>query len=198
MKGKFLVAILFGSLPLIAFSGAEPSPSESYYERLKSLVRDRQNPAIRPNATERDVSLIEVEKGAAGVIFGASMDDVIAVWGLPESIRVSGFFKTWFLRIGGSYFGFVDNRLTSIAVHRAAVENAHLTNGIGFESSYDEVRSAFGEPVEATDLELTFVTKDGYTITFCFWDEPVWGKRELIAITISCPDSGKNRKINEK
>ncbi len=166
MKRKLqtpIMAILLVLLPLIAFSGAEQTPSESYYERLKSLVRVREGyyVSIHPAAKDRDVNLIEIEKGAAGVVFGASMDDVIAVWGFPESIRVNGFLKTWFLRIGGSCFGFVDNRLTTIAVCRGAVKNAHLANGIGFESCYDEVRSAFGEPVEATDLELTFVTEDG-------------------------------------
>jgi hypothetical protein len=195
MKRMFqtpIMVILLGLLPLIAFSGAEQTPSESYYERLKSLVTPELRFQIRPNATDRDVNLIEIEKGAAGVVFGASMDDVIAVWGKPESIWIDGIREAWFLGIGGCRFGFVDNRLTTVGVLSVSVEKAHLANGIGFESSYDEVKSALGEPVEATDSELSFVTKNGYTIGFHFVsDESASDKRRLISIKISCPNSGE-------
>lgn len=195
MRHQFQIpftTILLVLLPLIAFSGAKQTPSESYYERLKSLVSPFPNYPIHPNATGRDVNVIEVEKGAAGVVFGASIDDVVAVWGKPESIMVNKFDRGWFLGIGGCEFGFVDNRLTAITVSRITVETAHLANGLTFDSSYDEVKSAFGEPVEATDLVLSFVTENGYTTEFCFYVSPVRNKRELIAINISSPDSGRS------
>ncbi|NLZ05020.1 MAG: hypothetical protein GXY19_07590 [Phycisphaerae bacterium] len=197
MKRKLqtpIMVILLVLLPLIAFSGAEQTPSESYYERLKSLVRVREgyDVSIHPTAKDRDVNLIEIEKGAAGVVFGASMDDVIAVWRKPESIWIDGIREAWFLGIGGCEFGFVDNRLTTIAVPSFSIRKAHLANGIGFESSYDEVKSALGEPVKATDSRLRFVTKSGYTVNFDFVsDEWSSGKRRLQCIKISCPDSGE-------
>jgi hypothetical protein len=186
------MVILLVLLPLIAFSGAQQTASESYYERLKSLVTPGFRFQIRPNATDRDINLVEIEKGAAGVVFGASMDDVIAVWGKPESIWIDGIREAWFLGIGGCEFGFVNNRLTTIAVPSFSVRKAHLANGIGFESSYDEVKSALGEPVKATDSRLRFVTKSGYTVNFDFVsDEWSSGKRRLQCIRISCPDSGE-------
>jgi len=186
-------------LPLITFCGAEQTASESYYDRLKSLVTPGPGFRIRPNATERDVNLIEIEKGAAGVVFGASMDDVVAVWGKPNGIWIDSLVQIWTLQVGACRFGFLDNRLTTIAVSSATIEKAHLANGIGFESSYDEVKSAFGEPVEATDSQLSFATGSGYTIEFQFVrDRLASNKPRLILIEISCPHSGRpgERRLN--
>ena len=56
----------------------------------------------------------------------------------------------------------------------------------------DEVKSALGEPVKATDSRLRFATKSGYTVNFDFVsDEWSPGKRRLQCIKISCPDSGE-------
>lgn len=185
-------AVLLLLLCLVPFSGAEQTASESYYGRLKSLVTGRHIINIRPKASDRDVNLIEVEKGAAGVLFGASMDDVVAVWGKPNAIWIDGVRDAWYLGIGACRFGFVDNRLVSIAVHSATIEKAHLVNGLSFESSYEEVKSAFGDPIEATDLNLRFATEDGYLVRFHFIpDREVLGQRRLIVAEIFHPDSGE-------
>lgn len=194
MKRTFhvpVIVVLLLLVSLVAFSGAEQSASESYYGRLKSLVTGRHIISIHPKASERDVNLIEVEKGAAGVLFGATMDDVIAIWGRPNAIWIDGIRDAWYLGIGACRFGFVDNRLASISVHSATIEKAYLANGLSFESSYDEVKSAFGEPIEATNSSLRFATENGYLVRFHFIPDPeVLGKRELIAIGISDPNSG--------
>ncbi len=71
------------------------------------------------------------------------------------------------------------------------VEGAHLPNGVSFESSYEEVKSAFAEPIEATDSRLRFRTEQGYTAEFMFIaDESASDKRKLVDIKISCPTSG--------
>jgi hypothetical protein len=119
------------------------------------------------------------------------MDDVIAVWGSqsPSGSTGSGRLGFWGL---ADRIRFVNNRLTTNAVPSFSVRKAHLANGIGFESSYYEVKSALGEPVKATDSRLRFVTKSGYTVNFDFVsDEWSSGKRRLQCIRISCPDSGE-------
>ena len=69
---------------------------------------------------------------------------------------------------------------------------AHLDNGLSFESSYDEVKAAFGEPIEADDLGLDFATANGYLVRFQFVpDLSAPGNRKLINVEICHPDSGE-------
>ena len=186
-----IVVFLLALLPLIAFSGTEQKPSESYYGQLKSLLT-RKTLKVRPKASERDVNLIEVEKGAAGVLFGASMDDVVAIWGKPCGINTYRLRDIWSLYIGACRFGFIDNQLVSVSIHSATLKEAHIGNGISFKSSYNDVKSAFGEPIEMTDYSLKFSTKNGYIIKFHFVaDRSSMGKRKLISITVYHPDSGE-------
>ena len=164
---------------------------ETYYGKLKSLLT-RKTLHVRPRATERDVNLIEIEKGAAGVCFGASMDDVVAIWGKPCGFQIDGFRDVWDLSIGACRFGFIDNHLVIISIHSATLKDAHLKNGISFGSSYDEVKSAYGEPLEATNFDLKYSTENGYFVKFHFVaDNSSLGKRKLINISIYHPDSGE-------
>ena len=194
MKRKLynpIVLILLVLLPLIAFSGTEERASESYYGQLKSLLT-RKTLKVRPKASERDINLIEIEKGAAGILFGASMDDLVAIWGKPCGIDTYRSRGIWTLYIGACRFGFIENELVSISIHSATLEKAHFENGIGFKSSFDDVMSAFGKPIEATDYNLKFLAKDGYVIKFHFVaDTSSMGKRKLINIIIYHPDSGE-------
>ena len=186
-----MILVLLVLIPLIAFSGTEQKTSESYYEQLKSLLT-RKTLKVRPNASKRDVNLIEVEKGAAGVLFGASMDDVVAIWGKPSGLLIHGSRDIWTLYIGACRFGFIDNQLVSVSIHSATLKEAHIGNGIRFKSSYNDVKSAFGKPIEMTDYNLKFATKNGYIIRFYFVaDRYSMGKRKLISITVYHPDSGE-------
>jgi len=186
-----IVLFLLVLLPLIAFSGTEQKASESYYGQLKSLLT-RKILNVRPKASKRDVNLIEVEKGAAGVLFGASMDDVIAIWGKPCGLHINASRDVWTLNIGACRFGFIDNHLVTISVHSATLKKAHIENGVSFESSFNDVMSAFGKPIEATDYNLKFATENGYVIKFHFVaDTSSIGKRKLITINICHPDSGE-------
>jgi hypothetical protein len=194
MKRKLfnpLILILLVLIPLLAFSGTEQKGSESYYGKLKSML-SRKTLKVRPKASERDVNLIDVEKGAAGVLFGASMDDIVAVWGKPCGIDTNRSRNIWSLSVGACRFGFIENELVSVSIHSATLEKAHFENGINFESSFDDVMSAFGKPIEATDYILKFVKENGYVIRFQFGgDTSSLGKRKLIGITIYHPDSGQ-------
>jgi hypothetical protein len=194
MKRKLynrIVLILLVLLPLIALSGTEEKTSDSFYGQLTSLLT-RQTLKLRPKASERDVNLIEVEKGAAGVVFGASMDDVVAIWGKPSGLHIQGRRDIWDLYIGACRFGFIENELVSIGIHSVTIDKAHFENGIGFKSSFDDVLSAFGKPIEATDYNLKFVNETGYVMKFHFVaDTSSLGKRKLINITMYHPDSGK-------
>jgi len=186
-----MVLFLLVLLPLIAIFGTEQKASESYYSQLNSLLT-RKILKIRPKASKRDVNLIEIDKGAAGVLFGASMDDVIAIWGKPHGFFINGNRNVWDLNIGACRFGFIDNHLVTISVHSATLKEAHIENGVNFKSSYNDVMNAFGEPIEATDYNLKFATKNGYVIKFHFVaDTFSIGKRKLVTIMISHPDSGE-------
>ncbi|MBL7186115.1 MAG: hypothetical protein ISS70_07295, partial [Phycisphaerae bacterium] len=121
MKRKLynpMILILLVLIPLIAFSGTEQKISESYYEQLKSLLTQK-TLKVRPNASKRDVNLIEVEKGAAGLLFGASMDDVVAIWGKPCGIDTNRSHNIWSLSVGACRFGFIENELVSVSIHSA-------------------------------------------------------------------------------
>ena len=194
MKRKFcnpMILVLLVLLPLIAFSGTGQKASESYYGQLKSLLT-RHSLKVRPKASDRDVNLVEVEKGAAGVLFGSSMDDVVAIWGKPSGLLIHGSRDIWTLYIGACRFGFIENKLVSISIHSATLKNAHFANGISFKSSFKDVMSSFGEPVEATDYIVKFEKENGYVIKFQFAaDTSSLGKRKLIGITMSHPDSGQ-------
>jgi len=194
MKRKLynpMILVLLVLIPLIAFSGTEQKASESYYEQLKSLLT-RKTLKVRPNASKRDVNLIDTEKGAAGVLFGASMDDIVAIWGKPCGIDTNRSRNIWSLSVGACRFGFIENELVSVSIHSATLEKAHFENGINFESSFDDVMSAFGKPIQATDYSLKFATQNGYIIKFQFVaDTSALGKRKLIGITVYHPNSGQ-------
>ncbi len=192
MKSKsyiLVISILFCMLPLISISGARQTSTESYYDRLKSLLGPKKY-RITPKVTRRDVNLIEIEKGAAGVVYGASMDDVITIWGHPCELYVSSGSRDWKLTFGACQLHFIDNRLMSIGIHPATLPKAYLPNGISFESSYDEVKSTMGEPIRATDRDLDFRTSNGYEISFFFTEKNDIPSEagKIVAITISHPD----------
>ena len=164
---------------------------ESYYDMLNSLI-GRHKLNVRPKPAERDIDIIEPEKGGAGVLFGATMDDVIAIWGKPSGFMIEGFDDVWSLEIGACDFGFIDNSLVAIGIHSATLETAHFENGICFTSSVEEVKSAFGEPNEETKYGLEYYTENNYFIDFHFTSSDAKnGNPELINISIYHPDAGK-------
>ena len=94
--------------------------------------------------------------------------------------------------MGACRFGFIDNQLVSVSIHSATLKEAHCGNGISFKSSYDDVKSAFGKPIEATDYNLKFLKENGYLIKFHFVaNTSFMGKRKLISIAIYHPDAGQ-------
>ncbi len=172
-------------------SNAPIDLSESYYDTLKSLL-GTYTFNIRPKPTERDVNLIEPEKGGMGVLFGATMEEVFAVWGKPAGIWIRGGEDLWEFEIGACDFAFIDNSLVGIEIHEASMENAYFENGINFTSSVEEVKAAFGEPSEETKYGLEYYTKNGYFIDFQFTSsDDKNGDPALINISIYHPDAGK-------
>ncbi len=171
----------------MATSTAKPC---SYYGQLKSLL-SRSNPYILPKASEQDIDLIETKKGAAGVLLGATMDDVVAVWGNPSGLMINEVMDIWFLNIGACKFGFVDNSLVSISIHSVTLPTAHFKNGISFKSSINDLLAAFGEPIKSMNHKYTFVNEDGYVTEFQFFPDPqIKGEERLSTITIYHPDIG--------
>jgi hypothetical protein len=168
--------------------------SASYYETLRSLVGPKQL-EVQPKPDGRDYNLIRPEKGAAGMLFGDSMDAVVDTWGKPAGIDINIHCPLencplWTLSIGTCEFGFVEGQLTTIDVHCVALPDAYMENGITFDSSIEEVKQAFGKPVEEqfNGEVLVYRTPGGYGLKFQF-TRCLEGALKLIAIRLSRPDT---------
>lgn len=164
---------------------------DSYFERLDSLL-SRKNLRVRPKVSEVEVDLIDFEKGAAGVAYGSTVDDVVAVWGNPSGFLIREIKDDWDMYIGACRFGFIGNELVYISIHNATLPNAYFENGISFKSSMEDVLSVFGEPDKSSGFLYTFRTEKGYAIKFHFIpDSKKKGSEKLIGIAIYHPEAGK-------
>ncbi len=165
--------------------------ANSYFAHLSSLL-SRNNLSVLPKNPDQDVNLIEVEKGAAGVSFGTTVDDVVAVWGNPSGFMIRDIRDDWDMYIGACRFGFLGNELVYVSIHRVTIPDAYFANGINFKSSIEDVLSAFGKPIKATDYNYIFRDGNGYVTKFHFMpDSKNKGTEQLIAIAVSHPDAGK-------
>jgi len=163
-------------------------PTPSYYKTLKSLLEPNWL-KIRPKSGGRDVDLVDPLNGAGGVRFGDSIDTVVGVWGRPSHIHVSRTSPLWRLGMGACRFEFIDNRLVAISIHRVTLANAHLKEGVTFQSSHEQVKEALGKPTRETHTVLTFERDGGYVLRCQFMSDPTQaGKSELIAFAIRHPD----------
>ena len=163
----------------------------SYYEQLNSLL-SRKKLKVYPKTSDRDINRIEVEKGGAGVLYGSTTDDVIAIWGKPSGFLINDIRDSWDMYIGACRFGFVENSLVYISIHNVTVPDAKFDNGISFESSIEDVLDAFGEPSKASDYFYTFRNDNGFVIKFHFTpDSKNKDIEKLIAVSIYHPDAGK-------
>jgi hypothetical protein len=171
-------------------AGFSNAKANSYYTRLCSLLTTKDSLDVEPKSTGRDVNLIENETGAAGVLFGATMDDVVAVWGKPSGLMINDGLDDWSLYIGACRFDFIDNSLVTISTHSASLPCARFENGIDYASSVEDVLSAFGKPIKASDYKYEFVNENGYVTDFHFSpDRKSKGEANLISIEISHPDA---------
>jgi hypothetical protein len=89
------------------------------------------------------------------------------------------------LRIGGSTFEFIDNKLESICIHTIDLPVAHLRTGITFQSSREDIRKALGEPTRMRGNVFIYEGADGSSQEFQLANDPGSDQDEIIAITIS-------------
>ena len=151
------------------------------------------------NSIEKDINLIIPEKGGAGLCFGDSIDDLVALWGKPAGIYVRANSPYWTFSTGSCSFTFLENRLVSMSIHRSTVPDAYFKNGINFKSSQEDVKDAFGTPVEQKIRYLKFQTGNGCTIQF-YWGMPSefgFRRSDLVKINITHPDFYKTSGDNQ-
>jgi hypothetical protein len=102
---------------------------DSYYERFQNLIGGSRTISEHTRAQIKAASQeVDMSIGIAGVQFGQSMDEVIALWGQPRGIFavMPGEVK---LHIGGSQFHFQDNKLNGVTIHGVDLPNFSIASG---------------------------------------------------------------------
>jgi hypothetical protein len=140
-----------GLLLLACACSSKPAP---FADRVEALLHPGPGRTLAPVRDAGDVLTIDPESGsAAGLRFGQTMDDVIAVWGKPHGLDVEkkrdSRARTWYRRVDLNYgyglsFRFRDGALDGI--HVQSLDAAHLLNGPALKSTPAEVLKALGEP----------------------------------------------------
>jgi len=135
-------SLAFALVPLFGCAPSSSSGGSSYYARLGAmadggpLTEQRRQSILAASVQSLDV-------GLAGVQFGATMDDVIALWGRPNAIWMQGEGRTQTI-IANSHFEFQDNGLVEIDIHSADLPAFSIADG----------QVAMGEP--CPDLTVVF------------------------------------------
>ena len=76
MKALTIITITIASATILL------AGEEGYYAQVQSMLSKR-HLKVYPKDPDKDVNLVTIEKGAAGLHFGASMDDLVELWGNP-------------------------------------------------------------------------------------------------------------------
>ncbi|MDA7915799.1 hypothetical protein N9B94_01025 [Verrucomicrobia bacterium] len=166
----------------------KPSAKTDYFSTMLQLV-DNKPIGFTPGATSSNL-VIDPAKGAGGVSFDASMDDLIAVWGRPHAITMSTYDNEPLkasditLHMGGSRFRFLNNRLIEISLHRSNLPSATFASGVGFDSTEADFISKLGKPRSKRTNMLEYqISKTNIRIQFSRHFKT--GKTSPIAITLS-------------
>ncbi|MHC4777120.1 MAG: hypothetical protein ACYTFG_00940 [Planctomycetota bacterium] len=181
--------LVLGALPCSARAGEKKTPST--YEALKSILRSRKGRLTSPRPQGlRDPDLIEPDKGAGGVLFGYSLDEVMTIWGKPSAVSIGRRGETWDFSFGATRFKFLDNRLVSISIHNVDLPGARFANGIDFDSQPEDLEKAFGKPIRANQSVLHFSTPGGGDLR-CHFVRSFRDKErvKLIVVGITQPES---------
>ncbi|MDP2340622.1 MAG: hypothetical protein Q8O67_06680 [Deltaproteobacteria bacterium] len=96
---------------------ASPADGGDYYTQLRALTNGAHELSAATRKAITEAKVRPLHEGAVGVVFGSRMQDVINVWGRPESIWMMNKDKTQ-LKMGGSSFTFINDSLIGISVHR--------------------------------------------------------------------------------
>lgn len=188
MRGIILIlAIVFVFSAVNSYAAESTASKVNYYDTLKSMLSPMDRKA-KPQSKDRDVNLIEPSKGAGGLLFGQSIDDLIRVWGNPSNMCAS--MSTHGIKLttnnffyGASHFKFINNKLVEIVVSKVNLPNAHFPNGIGFNSTAQDIKKVFGEPDEKRDNTATYYNITGSKVRFfCTYDKK--GVLRLSTVTI--------------
>jgi hypothetical protein len=188
MRGiVFVLAVVFVFSAFNLYAAEGKADKVNYYDTLKSMLSPMGRKA-EPQSKGRNVNLIEPSKGAGGLLFGQSIDDLIRVWGKPSNINASMSaygvkLTTNYLSYGASRFRFTNNKLVEIGIHRMNLPNARFANGIGFSATAKDIKKAFGKPDERRDNIFKYYDINGSTVRFvCTYNKK--GALKLSSVTI--------------
>jgi hypothetical protein len=123
-----------------------------------------------------------------------NMDEVVAIWGKPSGIHFDyGHARRGKMNVtlhfGASRFEFVDDRLEEISIHNATLPKAAFEDGLGFDSSPEQVLKRFGQPTETrgdgVSSQILEFEENGTEIKFHFMKDRKTERMEPIAIGLS-------------
>ena len=172
--------------PALSSIGGHPRP-HSYWRRLQAMVASDANWKL-PSSVTTEPPGIDAAEGAGGLRFGMTTDDVVALWGLPTGIELRWLYgdpRLLIMSYGRNRLGFHDNALCRIALADDAIPAASFSNGIGFESSPDDVLATLGTPFDENADGDVLWFHDGETrLRFHFMEGYKSQKPELIVIEL--------------
>jgi len=150
---------------------------------------------VKPDPRRSGVIQCKPLVSLAGVDFGAAMQAVVDVWGRPRTIeqRVA-FPKARLTRLGYGpmYFGFHENRLFEVNVHRNVLPGLRFPSGLSFAWSVEKVRQKWGTPEEVkyNGTVLVYRRPQG-TVRFHFCSLADKEPARLIAVRMTRAKEGR-------
>ncbi len=130
-----------GTMPFLAWN------SSPYLRSITNLTETRSAP-VAPRS--EDQLLIDPATGAAEVLFGQGVDDIVKAWGKPDRISMDMGHVLRLSYLGGLRFTFEGNRLYEI--HVQGLPGARFKDGPALDAGMEEIRAFLGNPVsESTE-----------------------------------------------
>ena len=178
-RSRFL-SIVFIIFSFFGFqnSSVAAATAGSFYQAIQALSSGSKELSIDARV-KLEASTYDPREGLAGVKLGMSMEEVIAVWGLPKRICMQS--SAILLTIGiGSQFSFVNNELVSIKILSTDLPAMSLSNGVDFSSSPSQLSSLYAITNPRGNSYVTDIT-EGIELQFYYYNR---GGKGLKMITM--------------
>lgn len=156
-----------------------------YYDRLFSMFTQ---PTGGRKYEAFAAGYIDPTVNMCGLNFGMSMDEVIAVWGLPSGIIMDTTIPLFNqeLHYGGSRVSFNNNGLYEVSLHRVDFPDAVILDGIIFGMSPDQIAEACSQlKSEIQGSRTYYEVTDGITMKPHFYSKKSEPTERLITVKFS-------------
>ena len=170
--------IVFLTLSFSGFhnSSVAAETAGSFYQAIQALSSGSKGLSTDARV-KLEASTYDPREGLAGVKLGMSMEDVIAVWGLPKRICMQS--SAILLTIGiGSQFSFLNNELVSIKILSADLPAMSLSNGVDFSFSPSQLSSLYAIKNPRGNTYVTDIT-EGIVLQFYYYNRGGKGLRMI-------------------